>query len=119
MFQNSTSLQPQSGESWVEWSKMEEENGDLTASLRVLRKGLVHCSFHEGLITRALKQLEKLHDFHEARGMLSVLKYESIDKVWRAVLEGALLEARSGRIEVARRFFKYLMSHVRTSLFIV
>lgn len=112
MFQSSTYLHPQSGESWLEWSKMEEESGDMIASLRALRKGLKHCSFHEGLITRALKQLEKLRGLSEARGMLSTLKYESIDKVWRAVLEGALLEARTGRIDVARRFFKYLMSHV-------
>lgn len=95
---------------------MEEECGDSKYSLKILRKGLSLCSFHEGLLTRALKQLEKLHNVHEARGMLSALKYESIDKVWRAVLEGALLESRIGRVDVARRFFKYLMSHVSSSL---
>lgn len=92
---------------------MEEDCGDLMASLRVLRKGLSRCSFNEGLLTRALKQLERLHGIQEARGILSILKYESIDKVWRSILEGALLESRIGRIDVARRFFKYLMHHVR------
>jgi hypothetical protein len=44
--------------------------------------------------------------------MLSVLKYESIDRVWKAVFEGALLEARAGRIIVARKFLQYLIQHV-------
>jgi la-related protein 1 len=33
-------------------------------------------------------------------------------QVWRTVLEGALLEARSGQISAARSVFKYLMEHV-------
>lgn len=33
-------------------------------------------------------------------------------KVWRTVLEGALLEARSGNTDVARKVLKYLMTHV-------
>lgn len=48
----------------------------------------------------------------EARVLLARLKHTSIDKVWRTVLEGALLEARTGQIETARKVFKYLMTHV-------
>lgn len=33
-------------------------------------------------------------------------------QVWRTVLEGALLEARSGNTDVARKVLKYLMTHV-------
>ena len=111
-FKLSASLQPLAGQNWLEWSKMEEDCGDIDGSLRILREGLARGSFHEGLLTRALKLLERQHGLQEARGILSVLKYESIDRVWRAVLEGALLEARTGRADVARRFFKYLMAHV-------
>ena len=37
---------------------------------------------------------------------------QGIDKTWRTVLEGALLEARAGNARVARRVFKYLMQNV-------
>lgn len=41
-----------------------------------------------------------IHSFNDVRGMLSVLKYESIDKVWKSVLEGTLFEARTGSYHV-------------------
>lgn len=44
--------------------------------------------------------------------MLSVLKHKSIDRAWRAIFEGALLEARVGRTHVARQFFKYLLYNI-------
>ena len=44
--------------------------------------------------------------------MLSQLKHSSIDKVWKSVLEGSLFEARCGNIDIARKLFKYLISHV-------
>ena len=47
-----------------------------------------------------------------ARALLARLKHTSIDKVWRTVLEGALLEARGGEVSTARRVLKYLMAHV-------
>jgi tetratricopeptide (TPR) repeat protein len=40
------------------------------------------------------------------------LKHVGIEKVWRSVLEGALLEARAGNTLMARRVLKYLMHHV-------
>lgn len=33
-------------------------------------------------------------------------------KVWKVVLEGALMEARAGNSDVARHVLKYLMAHV-------
>ena len=91
---------------------MEDELGNVESSLIILRKGLRKCAFNEGLLTKAIKQQERLHNLREAREMLSVLKHESIDRVWRAVLEGSLLEARAGEIAVARKLLKYLMCHV-------
>eukprot|EP01041_Mallomonas_annulata_P006669 gene6669-13501_t len=105
--------QPQASQVWLEWSKMEDELGNIESSLIILRKGLRQCNnFNEGLLTKAIKQQERLHNLREAREMLSCLKHQSIDRVWKAVLEGALLEARAGEIAVARKLLKYLMWHV-------
>jgi la-related protein 1 len=41
-----------------------------------------------------------------ARELLGRLRHVGIDKVWRTVLEGALLEARTGNSDVARKIFK-------------
>jgi len=97
---------------WLEWSKMEEENGELRKSLNILVLGLNVCKINEALLTRVIKIHERLHKVNEVRGMLSVLKYESIDKVWKSVLEGTLFEARAGNIATSRKLFKYLMNHV-------
>ena len=105
-------IQPLATQGWLEWSKMEEECGKLRESLKILRYGLKMCNFNEGLLTKAIRQQERLHKLKDARGMLSVLKYESIEKVWRAVLEGALLEARAGRLNVARKVLKFLIQNV-------
>ena len=47
-----------------------------------------------------------------ARVLLARLKHTTLERVWRTVLEGALLEARSGQIATARRVLKYLMKWV-------
>ena len=47
-----------------------------------------------------------------ARALISPLKHAAIDKVWRAVLEGALLEARCGNVIVSRQVFKFLMERI-------
>ena len=111
-FRRACEMQPLASQVWLEWSKMEEECGRLRKSLRILCRGLDQCSFSEALLTRAIRQQEKLHKLQDARGMLSALKYESIEKTWRAVLEGALLEARAGRIVVARTLFQFLIQNV-------
>ena len=48
-----------------------------------LTQGLSQCRLNEGLLTKAIKQQEKLHDVQAARGMLSVLRHESIERVWK------------------------------------
>jgi la-related protein 1 len=53
-----------------------------------------------------------MHGFKAVRGMLSTLRHESMDKVWKSILEGSLFEARAGNIPVSRRLFKYLINHV-------
>eukprot|EP00607_Mallomonas_marina_P009137 CAMPEP_0182422658 /NCGR_PEP_ID=MMETSP1167-20130531/8401_1 /TAXON_ID=2988 /ORGANISM="Mallomonas Sp, Strain CCMP3275" /LENGTH=1499 /DNA_ID=CAMNT_0024600895 /DNA_START=12 /DNA_END=4508 /DNA_ORIENTATION=+ len=112
LYQAVSDRQPHASQVWLEWSKMEDELGNIESSLIILRRGLRQCTFNEALLTKAIKQQERLHNLREAREMLSVLKHEPIDRAWRAVLEGTLLEARAGEIATARKFLKYLISHV-------
>jgi tetratricopeptide (TPR) repeat protein len=91
---------------------MEEECGNLERSLTILRKGARTSNYNEVLLTKAIKQHERMNNLSGAREMLGRLKAEAIDVTWRTVLEGALLEARAGNIVVARRFLFALMGKV-------
>mmetsp|Transcript_23582 Transcript_23582/g.53815 ORF Transcript_23582/g.53815 Transcript_23582/m.53815 type:complete len:1913 (-) Transcript_23582:441-6179(-) len=105
-------LQPFHSQGWLEYSKLEEEGGNLVKTRSILKEGLNYCECSESLLTRAIKLEEKMGCLDNARQLLARLKNTPIDKVWRAVLEGALLEARDGKIHVARRILKYLTKHV-------
>jgi tetratricopeptide (TPR) repeat protein len=105
-------LEPTAAQGWLEHAKMEEECGELIKCQRLLRMGLLHCQYNESLLVKAIKHEERLGDLEGARSILASLKEVHIDKVWRTVLEGALLEARAGQLPTARRVFKYLMKHV-------
>jgi hypothetical protein len=50
--------------------------------------------------------------FLQIRSLLAKLKNIDIERSWRTIMEGALLEARQGNIEVAKQIFKYLMAQV-------
>lgn len=105
-------LQPYASKGWLEYSKLEEECGHMRRCSRILKDGLSYCPLSENLLTRAIKHEEKTGNIDRARELLSRLKHVGIEKVWRAVLEGALLEARAGNHAMARRVLKYLMHHV-------
>jgi tetratricopeptide (TPR) repeat protein len=47
-----------------------------------------------------------------ARSLLARLRGVPVERAWRPILEGALLEARAGNDQVARKVFKYLIKHV-------
>ena len=103
---------PKCATAWLEWSKLEDEHGNGDVAGSVLMSGLDHCELSEGLLVKGIRHLEKHGDLEGARGLISRLKNEDRTKVWRTVLEGAMLESRAGRITVARKVFKYLMNHV-------
>eukprot|EP00542_Grammatophora_oceanica_P014143 CAMPEP_0194037432 /NCGR_PEP_ID=MMETSP0009_2-20130614/9782_1 /TAXON_ID=210454 /ORGANISM="Grammatophora oceanica, Strain CCMP 410" /LENGTH=1666 /DNA_ID=CAMNT_0038679591 /DNA_START=197 /DNA_END=5197 /DNA_ORIENTATION=+ len=105
-------IQPYAGQGWLEYSKLEEECGHLNRCSSILQNGLEYCSLNENLLTRAIKHEEKIGNLAKARQLLARLKPVGIEKVWRTVLEGALLEARAGNHTMARRVLKYLMHHV-------
>lgn len=112
LYQQVCSLQPYASQGWLEFSKLEEECGNMNISAKILHTGLEYCEYSENLLTRAIKHEEKRGNLSRARELLSRLKHVGIEKVWRTVLEGALLEARAGNDIMARRVLKYLMHHV-------
>eukprot|EP00808_Paulinella_micropora_P032341 g67634.t1 len=105
-------LEPCAAQAWLEHAKLEEECGELRRCQRIVSIGLEFCEYNESLIVKAIKHFERLGNIEAARAVLARLKHGNIEKVWRTVLEGALLEARVGSPDVARRIFKYLMLHV-------
>jgi tetratricopeptide (TPR) repeat protein len=105
-------LQPYANQVWLEYSKLEEECGNMQVCAKILQTGLQFCEYSENLLSRAIKHEEKMGNLSRARELLSRLKHVGIEKVWRSVLEGALLESRAGNDAMARRVLKYLMHHV-------
>jgi tetratricopeptide (TPR) repeat protein len=112
LYQQVCRLQPYASQGWLEYSKLEEECGNMNICAKILRAGLGYCEYSENLLTRAIKHEEKMGNLGRARELLARLKHVGIEKVWRTVLEGALLEARAGNDVMARRVLKYLMHHV-------
>eukprot|EP00522_Entomoneis_paludosa_P018131 CAMPEP_0172446234 /NCGR_PEP_ID=MMETSP1065-20121228/5875_1 /TAXON_ID=265537 /ORGANISM="Amphiprora paludosa, Strain CCMP125" /LENGTH=1464 /DNA_ID=CAMNT_0013197299 /DNA_START=166 /DNA_END=4560 /DNA_ORIENTATION=+ len=112
LYQKVCQLQPFASQGWLEYSKLEEDCGFMNRVSNILHAGLEYCEYSETLLTRAVKHQEKMGNLSSARGILARLKHVGIDKVWRTVLEGALLEARAGNHDMARRVLKYLMHHV-------
>lgn len=105
-------LQPQAAQGWLEFAKMEEEAGNLDACRSILLIGLSYCQLNESLMVKCLKHHERMGQLSCARSLLARLRSVNIDKTWRTVMEGALLEARQGNDEVAREVFKHLIKYV-------
>ena len=89
--------------------KMEEERGHFGRCLRILTEGLRQCPYHEALMLKGIKHLERLGELGTARSLLAQLQSVPINQSWRTLLEGSLLEARAGETETARRIFKFLI----------
>jgi len=66
----------------------------------------MHCPYSESLLVKALKHEERMGNLPGARSLLARLKLESVERTWRTILEGGLLEARAGNLFIAREVFK-------------
>ena len=108
-FEQASRANPQASQVWLEWAKLEEECGDLKTCQTILKRGLVHCPLTEALLVKTIKHEERLGNVVGARMVLSQLLHSDMEKTWRMISEGAMLEARLGRVGVARRFFRFLM----------
>lgn len=104
---------PQAHHGWMEWAKLEEEDGNFELSLEILDTGTRVCNgYNEVLLMRAIKQNEKLNNLNGSRALLGKLYNEPVEKIWRTVLEGALLEERAGNVAVARKLLCVLVHKV-------
>ncbi|KAH3762549.1 Pre-mRNA-splicing factor CLF1 [Pelomyxa schiedti] len=110
-YEKVTELQPYACQGWLEYAKMEEEYGRVEACRNILARGLNNCSYNESLMLKAIKLEEKLGNLDAARSLLSRVKHFPVEKTWKTMLEGALLEARNGNITLARHIFRYLIRH--------
>lgn len=108
-FKRVIQLQPTCAQAWLEYAKMEEEAGKLEKTLKLLASGLDFSPHNDGLLVKAIKLQERMGNLEEARAYLGRLKNVSIEKSWKVILEGALLEARAGNLLTSRRIFKYLI----------
>ncbi|KAL3945445.1 MAG: hypothetical protein SGBAC_000498 [Bacillariaceae sp.] len=112
LYQQVCSLQPNESQVWLDYSKLEEDCYNMKTCAKILDAGLERCELNENLMIRAIKHQEKISNLDRARELLAKLKQTNIQKVWKIVLEGALMEARAGNHDVARRVLKYLIVHV-------
>ncbi|CAJ1954498.1 unnamed protein product [Cylindrotheca closterium] len=112
LYQQVCSLQPTESQVWLDYSKLEEDCYNMKTCAKILDAGLERCELNENLMIRAIKHQEKMSNLDRARELLAKLKQTNIQKVWKIVLEGALMEARAGNHDVARRVLKYLIVHV-------
>lgn len=86
-------LQPSEVKAWLEWAKMEEENGELVHAESVLLRGMEQCALtaeSEALIVKALRVEEKCGHVTLVRHTLSALRHVDLSQHWRVMLEGAL-----------------------------
>lgn len=111
-YREANRLEPFAPQAWIERAKMEEECGDLVTSQEIMKEGLQFCTHNEALLVKSIKHQERMGNLTGSRAVLASLQHVNVDKVWRTVLEGALMEARAGNPKTARRIFKYLMLHV-------
>lgn len=112
MFARMRNQQPSSQHAWLESAKMEEELGCLEQCEELLLQGLVQCPQSDSILLKAVKLQEKLGNMRMARSLLSRMKLIPVERAWRVILEGALLETRAGNVPVARKVFKYLIKSV-------
>ncbi len=85
---------------------MEDECGELSTCGSLLLLALSHLPTHESLLIKAIKHAERCEQWDVARGVLASVKHVPVERVWRTVMEGGMMEARAGRIVTARRVFK-------------
>lgn len=91
---------------------MEEENGHPEKAMKILTLAIIICKLNESLVPRLIRLREREHHYDRIRGVLSALKYESLEKSWKSILEGSLFEARIGNFKTTRDNLKFLMCHV-------
>lgn len=109
MLQISVYLNPYAHQAWLEYSKLEEECGKMPQARKNLIIGIQFSPFCEQLFIKFLKIEEKTGDISTSRQILGSLNNSNIEKNWKILLEGALMEAREGKLDLARHILQNLI----------
>lgn len=109
MLKISVLLHPFAHQAWLEYSKLEEECGKMMEARKKLIVGIQFSPFCEQLFIKFLKIEEKTGDVSTSRQILGSLCNTSIEKNWKILLEGAMMEAREGKVELARHILQNLI----------
>ena len=109
MLELSVSLNPYAHQAWLEYSKLEEECGKMSESRKHLLVGIQFSPYCEQLFIKFLKIEEKIGDVSVSRQILGSLFISNVEKNWKIILEGALMEAREGKISLARHILQNLV----------
>lgn len=107
----SLKIQPTAHQTWLEYSKLEEESGKFDSALKILAVGLQFSPCCEQIFVKLLKIEEKIGEILLSRRILAGLHHLSIEKNCKILVEGALMEARSNNVELARHVMHSLIFH--------
>ena len=98
----SIKIQPNAHQTWLEYSKLEEECGNFDSAFRILIIGLQFYPVSEQIFSKFLKIEEKSGQLEVSRRVLSGFYRKSVEKYWKILMEGAVMEARCGNVRLAR-----------------
>ena len=73
LYARATERMPNAPQTWLEYAKMEEERGHFERCQRILTAGLHFCPYHEALMLKAIKHLERMGELTKARALLCKL----------------------------------------------
>ena len=107
----SVKLQPFAHQAWLEFSKLEEECGRMSLARKFLMLGLHFSPVSDQLAVKFIKIEEKLGNIKISRNILGGLRDLQVEKNWKILLEGSLMEARAGNLSTARHILKNLVFH--------
>lgn len=110
----SVKLQPYAHQAWLEYSKLEEECGKMNLARKFLMIGLRFSPSSDQLAIKFIKTEEKIGNLLSSRNILGSLQALPIEKNWKILLEGCLMEARCGNIQLARHILGKLMHQCST-----
>lgn len=111
--EKSCSMSPREPAAWGEWAKFEDDCGEWEKCRSVLEEGLRHCPRDEPLLIRTVKHEEKMGNLEGARRLIAPLRQDGdVSRVWKCVMEGAMVEARAGNTSKARSIFSSLIDRL-------
>ena len=97
------------GSNTLKWLRIAGD--DESCALLLAKKALKSCRFNETLLIQILKFEERRGNLQKClKDIMGRLKDRHVQRTWRVLLEGALVEARAGNVSVARRVLQYVIN---------